>query len=160
MTVMPSRRPHCQATSGHDHEDSDCGHDHGGHASLYADQDDCYVSPSKLKDMVVAWLAHFAHRMRAAIHEANASSRVTPNLNQEMVAQERGMDPAPHSDKDAGGPSLREVIKHVFRYGFVEIADDILFALMPSTEATRIPEEYTPRSASELMSQLLSRNSR
>jgi len=126
----PEHRPHCQATSGHDHEDSDCGHDHGGHASLYADQDDCYVSPSKLKDMVVAWLAHFAHRMRAAIHGANASSRVTPNLNPEMVAQERGMDPAPRSDKDAGGPSLREVIKHVFHYGFVEIADDILFALL------------------------------
>ena len=40
------------------------------------------------------------------------------------------MDPAPRSDKDAGGPSLREVIKHVFHYGFVEIADDILFALL------------------------------
>ena len=126
----PEHLPHCQADSNHDHEDDGCGHDHGGHASLYADQGDCYVSPSKLKDMVVAWLAHVPHRITASLGGANSRSRITSNFDQKSSQKERGLDPALGSGKDADGPSLREVIRHIFRYGFVEIADDILFALL------------------------------
>ena len=75
----------------HYHE---CGHDH--HQSLITERDDCYVSPSQLKVLLVDWLKGIAGRQSTD--------------NQEL--------------------DFKKLVKHVFRYGFIEIADDILFALL------------------------------
>ena len=79
--------------SDHDHY-HECGHDH--HQSLIAERDDCYVSPSQLKVLLVNWLKGIAGRQSTD--------------NQEL--------------------DFKKLVKHVFRYGFIEIADDILFALL------------------------------
>ena len=84
--------------SDHDHY-HECSHDH--HQSLIADRDDCYVSPSQLKVLLVNWLKGIAGRQ---------STTEVPTDNQ-------GLD-------------FKKLVKHVLRYGFIEIADDILFALL------------------------------
>ena len=80
----------------HYHE---CSHDH--HPSLIAERDDCYVSPSQLKVLLVNWLKGIAGRQ---------STAAVPTDNQEL--------------------DFKKLVKHIFRYGFIEIADDILFALL------------------------------
>ena len=87
--------------SDHDHC-HDCDHDHGSHQALIADRDDCYVSPSQLKVLLVNWL------------KGNATS--DPPSGE-----------VPTDDQDL---DFKKLVKHVFRYGFIEIADDILFALL------------------------------
>ena len=87
--------------SDHDHC-HDCDHDHGSHQALIADRDDCYVSPSQLKVLLVNWL------------KGNATSDPPSG---EVPTDDQGLD-------------FKKLVKHVFRYGFIEIADDILFALL------------------------------
>ena len=84
--------------SDHDH-DHECSHDH--HQSLIAERDDCYVSPSQLKVLLVNWLKGIAGRQSTA----------------EVSTDKQELD-------------LKKLVKHIFRYGFIEIADDILFALL------------------------------
>jgi uncharacterized membrane protein YraQ (UPF0718 family) len=89
----------------HDHEHChDC--DHDSHQSLIAGRDDCYVSPSQLKVLLVNWLKGIAGRQSTG----DSSSAAVPTDNQEL--------------------DFKKLVKHIFRYGFVEIADDILFALL------------------------------
>ena len=78
-----------------------CAHDHGSHQALIADRDDCYVSPSQLKGLVVNWLQEIAGR---------SSSGEVPTDGRDL--------------------NFKKLVEHVFRYGFIEIADDILFALL------------------------------
>ncbi len=110
------------------HADHD--HEHGDHVYLNAGQDDCYVSPAQLKDLVMAWLAQVARRTAAAAGRIKRASRTEQNFRREPVAPEPEAAPAESSGNRADGPTLREVVRHVFRYGFVEIADEILFALL------------------------------
>ena len=84
--------------SDHDHY-HECSHDH--HPFLIADRDDCYVSPSQLKVLLVDWLKGIAGRQ---------STAEVPTDNQEF--------------------DFKKLVKHILRYGFIEIADDILFALL------------------------------
>ncbi len=91
-----STRDHC--------DDCECGH--GSHQSLIADQDDCYVSPSQLKVLLVNWLKGIAGRQSAG----DFSAAAVPTDHQEL--------------------DFKKLVKHILRYGFIEIADDILFALL------------------------------
>ena len=126
-----ARKPQGLQHSGHAGQDHDrCDHVHDDHVSLYADQDDCYVSPAQLKDLALAWLAQIAGRSAAASGGSKGASRAKPSFHRERVAAEPDADPVECSGSAADGPTLREVIRHVFRYGFVEVADDILFALL------------------------------
>ncbi|MXX40841.1 MAG: hypothetical protein F4Z85_22755 [Gemmatimonadetes bacterium] len=76
-----------------------CEHDH--HQSLIAGRDDCYVSPSQLKVLLVNWLQGITNRQSTA----------------EVPTNNQGLD-------------FKKLVKHILRYGFIEIADDILFALL------------------------------
>ena len=91
--------------SDHDHC-HDCDHDHDSHQPLIADRDDCYVSPAQLKVLLVNWLKGLAGRQSTG----DSSSAEVPTDNQEL--------------------DFKKLVKHVLRYGFIEIADDILFALL------------------------------
>ena len=77
----------------------DCEHDH--HQSLIAGRDDCYVSPTQLKVLLVNWLKGITNRQSTA----------------EVPTNNQGLD-------------FKKLVKHILRYGFIEIADDILFALL------------------------------
>ena len=93
-----------EAEASDHHHYHDCEHDH--HPSLIADRDDCYVSPSQLKVLLVNWLQGLASRQSTG---GSAAAEV-PTDNQEF--------------------DLKKLVKHILRYGFIEIADDILFALL------------------------------
>ncbi len=84
----------------------DCEHDHGAHQSLRADRDDCYVSPAQLKVLLVHWLQEIVGRQSTSGSSAAA-----------VPTDDRALD-------------FKKLVKHILRYGFIEIADDILFALL------------------------------
>lgn len=80
-----------------------CDQDKSHHLPLFPDRQSCYISPTELKNETLRWL-------RAAFLYAFGRRR---------------------KDATAGPNSgLRRMLAHIFRYGFVEIADDILFALL------------------------------
>ncbi len=84
-----------------------CEHDHG-HRALITGGEDCYVSPRRFTGMTIEWL-----KGRVSGSERR-SERIETNPAQEAQQE----------------PSLREVIAHMLKYGFVEIADDIMLALL------------------------------
>ncbi len=92
---------------GHDC-DHECDHDHG-HEPLVSGSGDCYVSPSQLKALFFSWM------------------RMITGTNGH---RKRGMVRADDKQISANDLSFKKVVRHIFRYGFVEIADDILFALI------------------------------
>ncbi len=106
----------------HDHCD-DCDHDHGSHQPLIADNDDCCVSPSQLKVLLVNWLQGIAQ----AAGRWRLGSWVKPDF---AGRQSAGDLSSGEVSKDDQGLDFKKLVKHIFRYGFVEIADDILFALL------------------------------
>ncbi len=105
-----SRAPAAGRSNEHDHgcaHDHDHGHDH---VPILPGSDDCYVSPAEIRNMAGRW----ARSIYLAIGKLKPASHPDPRL--------AGAQP--------GGLDLRTVARHIFRYGFVEIADDILFALL------------------------------
>ena len=112
---------------GHDHHGHDHhGHDHG-HKTLIPGDDDCYISPAAFKSFFVTWLA----RMNEGIGRARSMTWIKPDFYREFLSlpevQARQRADAGH---DLGDLSFTTVCKHILRYGFVEVADDILFALL------------------------------
>ena len=109
--------PHEQRSESSDEDGAcgaDCGHDHDHpHTSLFTDRDDCYVSVRELGRIAVNWF-------RGLTSDSGGL---------EKGAQEWHVKDS-DSPRQARGPDFWTVIKHVFRYGFVEVADDILFALL------------------------------
>ncbi len=99
-------------------------HDHENHKALFPADEDCYVSISQLKLLARRWLvgavtlgrrptapqAPVAHRGAASMGATNA----TPAGNSTATDE----------------PDFPTIIRHVFRYGFVEVADDILVPLL------------------------------
>ena len=96
----------------HDHC-HDC-HDHGAHEPLLPHKDDCYVRPAQLKSALFAWVRSF---------KPLSFSWVKPDFYRQPVAVDQPVESAAELD-------FKTICKHVFRYGFVEVADDILFALL------------------------------
>lgn len=91
---------------------TDCDHDHE-HTSLFSDRDDCYVSLRELGRITLSWLTNLTARNKnSSAIEQELTTRVT-----ERMPQNRS-------------PDFWSVVKHVFKYGFVEVADEILFALL------------------------------
>lgn len=84
--------------------DHECDHDHG-HEPLVSGSDDCYVSPSQLKTLFFDW-----------VRKVNHDKRDMVRANDKQIS--------------ADDLTFKKVVRHIFRYGFVEIADDILFALI------------------------------
>ncbi len=72
----------------------------GGHESLMPGEEDCYVSPSQLKASWLSWYRSMG-RVKSVV-----------SVTQDSI------------------PNFRKVTRHIFRYGFVEVADDILFPLL------------------------------
>ena len=119
-----------EANRGGHHEHAsdcdDCGHDHGRHESLVRDAADCYVSPALLKAMLSGWIRTTARRLGSSTAAFWGASR----SDRDPAEAEGSVGQAPGNDAASDALSLRQVVKHIFRYGFVEVADDILFALL------------------------------
>lgn len=123
---------HDHADDGHDHAHCDHGHDHRAHTPLLDSADDCYVSLAQLKRMLRNWLRSVTQRTARTVGGARFASWVKPDFYKPQAdrlgSHAQGEDAA--ADPEADGLTLRKVARHVFRYGFVEVADDILFALL------------------------------
>ncbi len=93
----------------------DCCDDQGNHQTLFPGSDDCFVTPSLLKRMILEYLRVVASTISSwrFISRANREDTIAVN----SVKEEIGID-------------FKTLMRHIFRYGFVEIADDILFALL------------------------------
>ena len=123
-------------TESHEHDhDHDHGHDHDhdhdhGHSPLLSGSDDCYVSPSEMKNMA----GRAARNMYLAASRLKSASWVKPDFYHDPkfngAQAARGQTTPPPEAEKGEGLSFGKVVRHIFRYGFVEIADDILFALL------------------------------
>ncbi|MCY4129366.1 MAG: SO_0444 family Cu/Zn efflux transporter [Gammaproteobacteria bacterium] len=105
-------RPEHESVHEHAEHCSDCEHDHE-HTSLFSDRDDCYVSLKELGRFALNWFGGLSSRSKRSI----------------PLEREQTFAVADHI-ADSRSPDFWTVVKHVFRYGFVEVADDILFALL------------------------------
>ena len=114
-----------------------CDHDHchdHNHKPLVPGQEDCYVSPSQLKRALIHWLKA---KVKANVMKASqwrVASWIKPNFyRQEILPKEESANMSVPIDAPtyvSKLPSFKTITRHIFRYGFVEIADDILFALL------------------------------
>ena len=109
---------------GHDHSH---GHDHNhGHEPLVPGSDDCYVSPSQLKALFYSYLKGLTE----AVSRHKLGSWVKPDFYRDMLPAEDKKTTEDDPSKYEHNLDFKEIVRHIFRYGFVEIADDILFALL------------------------------
>lgn len=122
----------------HDHHDHSHGHGHGhdhdhdhSHKQLFVDRDDCYVSWAQMKLLIKQSLSGLGSTFR----QIQYTSWLKPEFYQpdRKMLSEESAEPSrkgDEADEPVEQPDLKAVIKHIFRYGFVEVADDILFALL------------------------------
>ncbi len=117
----------------HDHScDTHCHHDHGTHESMVPGQDDCYVSFSQLRNLFVNWL----RKIFEVLSGKRLVSWVKPKFYRDMLSSgesegKSAFDPPGEATADDGQElDFRRVIRHILHYGFVDIADDILFSLL------------------------------
>ena len=113
---------------GHEHDPS-CGHDHDhGHKPLRWDEDDCYVRPREFREFFDAWLRRTVDR----IGRVRSMTWIKPEFYREILSPSQ-VTPSPkteEADQERSPLTFTTVCKHILRYGFVEVADDILFALL------------------------------
>lgn len=102
-------------------------HDHYSHESLLPDEDDCYVSPQQLKSSAASWV----RRTASAAGRWKSTTWIKPEFYKKSIAAREASAVAGGGDAETSEPiDFKRIVKHIFRYGFVEIADDILFALL------------------------------
>lgn len=132
-----SHEPKADGHHDHSHPDDDCGdeqgsceHDHGAHTPLMTASEDCYVSPSQLRAIMLGWLRKVTRRVVQKIGGLKVTSWFKPDFYRQPAEDKASYSQAEDKGAETDDVSLGKVIKHVFRYGFVEVADDILFALL------------------------------
>ncbi len=106
-------------------QDPDCCDDQGNHQTLFPGSDDCFVTPSLLKRMILEYLRVVTSTIsswRFISWAKPDSCRKDNSIREDTIAVT--------SVKEEIGIDFKTLMRHIFRYGFVEIADDILFALL------------------------------
>ena len=122
-----------------------------GHASLVPGADDCYLSPAQLKASWLNWFRNMLQRKPVssmAARPPSLSMPAKPFLEEpleEPLAQPFSAEPSaepsaqpieksflvePLATPRSEPLDFRKIIRHVFHYGFVEVADDILFPML------------------------------
>ena len=106
--------------------DSDA-RDASGHEYLLPEQQDCYVSLSRLREAT----SNSSYAVLKALRSLSLLQILRPSSSSNATESDMTCGPAIFDAKSQQEPlTLRRVVRHVFRYGFVSIADDILFALL------------------------------
>ena len=111
---------------GHGHE----GHEHAEHEPLMPGSDDCYVRPSQLKAALIGWARRTVQSVSESIGRRKTVTWVKPDFYRSAAAAEQPRTSPSRPTTSTDELDFKNIIKHVFRYGFVEIADDILFSLL------------------------------
>ena len=115
--------PHCHHCQHGDEEDQN-----HGHLPLRIGGDGCYVSPSQFAKMFADSLRKIWRR--GSLSPANPGSGQSAAKSDGALTSRGPERAATDEDAENEPPSLGKVIRHIFRYGFVEVADEILFALV------------------------------
>ena len=124
--VEPAARDDHHGHDHHHHDHDHDGHDHS-HKTLIPGDDDCYISPAAFKAFFMTWLA----RLNDGAGRARSMTWIKPDFYREFLSlPEVRTAPQTVGERDLSGLSFGTVCKHILRYGFVEVADDILFALL------------------------------
>ena len=110
----------------------DQGNEYGGssHTKLNPELDDCYIPLSTLKNLSLESLRNFSATLTSWLgkwwyRHFSSSGPMPLSLSECKTTQAI-------QDWETKPPQLnfKNVIQHIFQYGFTEIADDILFALL------------------------------
>ena len=99
------------------------------HKILVPNRADCYVSPSALKKLMLQWLKGTAAetvKTPESPSPSELSRAITTEQEQTTGKKSKGLA----GEEDYYGLDFKKVVKHIMHYGFVEIADDILFAML------------------------------
>ena len=106
--------------------DQCCENGNEGHEFLWPEARDCYVSPSTIKSMTNNWFRHsLFEKLKSIFRSKNRLAGINPpQENLLMLSQEY------RNQQQTPTLNLKKILKHIFHYGFVEIADDILFAML------------------------------
>ena len=131
-----------KGSTGHEHHEhdhdadhcchTDCHHDQRTHEPILSGQDDCYVSFSQIRSLFVNCPGSISN----VLSGKRPASWVKPKFHRDMLSsgedREKSVSGSPDEATTADSQSLdsKKVIRHIFHYGFVEIADDILFSLL------------------------------
>ncbi len=120
-----SEHHHDHHHHGHHHHE-DCGHDHG-HKNLM--DDDCYVGFRNFWILLIDGIRGVSFpRLKLLFWLKPKFYRNTDIVD---VGESEQKEEKPiHEPKVINGLTFGKVTKHIFHYGFVEVADDILFALL------------------------------
>lgn len=114
----------------HELPDHDHDHCHAVHDPLISEKNDCYVSPSAMKIMVMRWI----NDMTAMASVWKFGSWIKPEIYREIVGEQAKKNgetvEVDRVAEEYPGLDFKKIVKHIMHYGFVEIADDILFALL------------------------------
>ena len=113
---------------GHEHHHHGHSHDHDhSHEPLIPGADDCYVSPRELKGFFLVSL----HRLSEGVGRVRSNTWLKPEFYRELLPTREDVPTPKHPpERDLSSLSFGTVCKHILRYGFVDVADDILFALL------------------------------
>ena len=110
----------------HHHHGDDCGHDHG-HKSLMGG-DDCYLGLRAFGVLLIDGIKRISFPnlklflwLKPTFYRNEDIIDVGGGIKEEKTVPE---------PKVINGLTFRKVTRHIFHYGFIEVADDILFALL------------------------------
>ena len=111
-----------------DHHHHHHGHDHDhSHRPLIPGADDCYVSPSELRGFFLSWV----RRLSESVGRIRSTTWIKPDFYRELLPPRQAASfSTDTTGRDLSGLSFGTVCRHILRYGFVDVADDILFALL------------------------------
>lgn len=117
-----------QTTQATPNAEGGCG-DHYCHEYLIPESDDCYIPPATLKQLTWDRVKQYFKRAFGAQQEwhSNASQSLS-SVRSATYTDRLKADMDPSAGKE--NLSFVQIVKHVLKYGFVEIADDIFFALV------------------------------
>ena len=115
---------------GYGHHDHGYGHHDHGHDTLLSHKADCYVSPAAMKILIVKWFKGFSAIASTLRFGAWIKPKFYRGLNQTDRPRPVKTSREDLIEEEYPGLDFRKVVKHILHYGFLEIADDILFALL------------------------------
>ena len=115
-----------------DAEDDPC----DDHKSLVPGADDCYLSPTQIKASWLNWFRNMTQRQpmsaarQSSLSMAPLSMSPLP-ISAAPLAEHSSESEHPSESAPLSEPlDFKKIIRHVFHYGFVEVADDILFPML------------------------------
>ena len=134
--LMRQEAPSVLESNADEHDDNEgfddsCGDDCDGHQKLVPEEDDCYIPLPVLKELAIEWVRGLGTALASwRIFSWRRSNVHRELLQDEAPAHTQKTQTSSSSSKYPHLPDFKKVVHHVFRYGFVEIADDLLFALL------------------------------